>query len=120
MSPRSPQMSPRSSQMPSKRSWGGPSSIFNRFRDPILKAVCVHWTKQNVFFMLVSRLFFLKFRSESGCLGLENQVCGKESIAKNDFRRSWVSHDFGALLMILGGIATNFHDFCCPGDWLEI
>ena len=21
--------------------------------------------------------------------------------------------------MILGGLGTNFHGFCCPGDWLE-
>ena len=26
----------------------------------------------------------------------------------------------GHFFMILGGPGTNFHDFCCPGEWLEI
>ena len=69
--------------------------------------------------MLVPRLLFLMiFRSESGCLELEDQAFGMRGIAKIVFHRNWISHD--SRVMILGGLRTNFHDFCCPGDWLEI
>ena len=36
---------------------------------------------------------FLK-QNVAGCLGFENQACGKGSIAKMNFRRSWISLDF--------------------------
>ena len=70
------------------------SLISDGFRDPILKAFKVLWTKKVCLFMLVSRfLFLLVFLSESGCLGLEKQALGIEGLAKSDFRRNWISHD---------------------------
>ena len=70
--------------------------------------------------MLVSRLLFLMaFGSGSGYLGQQNQAFGKGCIAKINFHRSWTSNDSMAHF-ILGVLGTNFHGFCCLGDWLEI
>ena len=66
-------------------------TIFTRFWDPILKAVCVR--TKNVFVHACFQVFFvINFGSASGCLGLENQAFDKEGIAKKDFRRNWFSH----------------------------
>ena len=40
--------------------------------------------------------------------------CKNQLSQKLDF--SWVQ---GKFFMILGGLGTNFHEFCCPGVWLE-
>ena len=41
--------------------------------------------------------------------------CNNELSQKLDFSRLQ-----GSDFMILSGLGTNCHDFCCPGDWLEI
>ena len=73
-------------------------------------------TKKQGFLISISRLSFLMiFGSESGCLGLENQVSGTGGIAKINFCRNWISHDSSVhFFMILDGLGTNFLDFCCP------
>ena len=64
--------------------------------------------------LIISRLFFLmNFGSESGCLGLENQASGKGCIAKINFMQL-------PLFVVLSGLGTNFHAFCCPGEWFDI
>ena len=71
--------------------------------------------------MLVSGCFsLLTFGSESGCPVLENQDFGYGGIAKNNFHRSCISYDSSEFVMILSVRGHNFHDFGCPGDWLEI
>ena len=68
--------------------------IFCRFRDPILGAFWVPWTKNLCLFMLVSNFLFLViFGSESRCLGLEEQAFGKGGVATNNSRRNWISYD---------------------------
>ena len=75
---------------------------------PLLRA-----NKNMYFVMLVSRLLFLIIVGfKFGCLGLDNQAFGMDSI---DF--SWFQ---GPFFMILNVFGTNFHDLCCPGDWLDI
>ena len=66
--------------------------------------------KKVYLFMLASRLLFLMISgSESGCLGLGNQLFG---VTKLDFQ--WIQG------LILGGLGTNSYDLCCPGDWVKI
>ena len=107
------------------RSRLGFSSIFDGFRDPILKASRVPWIKKSVF-LHAGFLFFLFLKvlgSESGCLELENQVFCMGGIAKINFRRSWISYDLQGLFLMICRVhflRVNFHDFCCPEDWLEI
>ena len=61
--------------------------------DPFIKIFGYIWTGKHDLFISISRLFFLMiFRSESGCLGLENQAFGKGGIAKTSFCRNWISH----------------------------
>jgi hypothetical protein len=61
------------------------------------------------------------FGCKFGCLGLQKQAFGKGGIAKINFRRNWISFDSRVIFfMILGSLGTTFHDFCCPGEWLEI
>ena len=80
------------------------------------------WSEKHDLFISISRLFFLMvFAFESGCLGLKNQAFCKGGIAKVNFRSNWVSHDSRIhFVTILGGLGTNFPDFCCPGDWVVI
>ena len=44
----------------------------------------------------------------------QGRYCKNQLLQKLDF--SWFPGQFS---MILGGLGTNFHSFCCPGDWLE-
>ena len=63
--------------------------------DPFREIVGFIWTENHDFFISLSRFLFLMiFGSESGCLGLENQAFGKGGIAKINFCRNWISHDF--------------------------
>ena len=66
--------------------------------------------KHNFVISIFRLLFLMIFGSESGCLELENPASDKEGLAKIIFYRNWISHDS----------RTNFHDVCCPGDWLDI
>ena len=55
--------------------------------------------RTKVFFTFTSRLDFLMvWGSASGCLGLENQSFGNESIAIINTCRNWIS-DVGPILM---------------------
>ena len=50
-------------------------------------------TEKPYFSTFISRLLFLMiWGSESGCLGWENQAFGRESIAKINSCRNWISH----------------------------
>ena len=61
--------------------------------DPFKEIFAYIWTEKHGFFTFVSRLLFLMILgSESGCLGSENQAFGKESIAKINSCRNWISH----------------------------
>ena len=87
----------------------------------------LHWFghigAENVYsVMLVSRIVFLMtVGSQSSWLGLENKVLGISGTAKSHFRRSWISHDPRVqFCMILGGVWTHLHDFCCLVNWLEV
>ena len=72
--------------------------------------------------MLASRLLLLVFfGSESGCLGLEKQGYGKGCISKINFTEVGFLMIQALFLMILGGLGTNFPDFCCcSGDGFDI
>ena len=120
------------------RSWDDPGTLritrqdavrsrlgFYRFSvdlgDPFREIFGSIWIEKHTSFTFISRLLFLMISgSESGCLGSENQSFGKEGIAKINFCRNWIYHVSRLnFLMILGGLRTNFHDFCGIGDWLE-
>ena len=93
--------------------------------DPFREIIWSIWTEKHDFFIFISRLLFLLiFRSESGFLGLENQVFGKGGISKINFCRNWISNDsrvdfsgfwvaLGPIFMILVGLETGlkFDDF---------
>ncbi len=73
----------------------------------------------------ILRFWFLCF-SNGFCVWIWMSRMGKLSIlqgrcCENHFSQklefSWSQ---GPFFMILGGFGNNFHDFCCPGDWLEI
>ena len=90
--------------------------------DPFREIFGSIWIEKHDFFIFISRLLFLMiFGSESGCLGLENQAFGKGGVATNHFCRNRISQGLGVFFfIILGGLGTNFHDFCGTGEWLEI
>ena len=44
----------------------------------------------------------------------QGKYCKNQLSQKLDFL--WFQ---GPFFMILGSLGTNFHDYCCPGDWLE-
>ena len=78
-------------------------------------------TKRNSSFIVVSSsLFLMIFRSESGGLGLESRHLATEVLQKSTFAEIGFLMISGPFFMIWGGLGTKFHDFCCPGDWLEI
>ena len=82
--------------------WGSFWQLFGYFR-----------RKETVFFISISRLLFLLvFGSKFGCLGLEKQAFGMESIAKINFCRNWISHDsrvdFSWFWVALGSIFMAF------------
>ena len=54
-----------------------------------------------------------------GCLGLQKRALGNGSVAKNNFRRNWISRVSRAIFfMILCGFGSHCHGFCCLGGWL--
>ena len=64
-------------------------------------------------FIFISRLLFLMiFWSEFGCLGVQKQAFGMDGIAKNNFRRNWISYnsrfDFSSFWVALGPIFMAF------------
>ena len=78
------------------------------------------WIKEENLFISISRLLFLIILgTESECVELEKQEFRKG--AKNQLLQKLDFSCFhGQIFMILGGLGTNFHDFCCTGDWNEI
>ena len=92
------------------RSWDDPGTLgttrqdtvrsrlgFYRFSvdlgDPLREIFGYIWTEKHDFFTFISKLLFLMILgSEPGCLESENQAFGKESIAKINFCRNWISH----------------------------
>ena len=74
--------------------------------DPFGRLFLYLWSNKIIFISISRLLFLMFFGSESGCLGLENQVFGQGGIAKLNFRRNWI-------VMIPGSI---FHDFGWPWD----
>ena len=69
------------------------------------------WIEKHEFFVYLSRLLFLMiWGSESGCLGSEIKQLARKVLQKSAFAEI-------GFLMFPG---INFHDFCCPGAWLEI
>ena len=68
--------------------------FFGDLGDPFWKVFGDFWTKEEDFFISISRSFFLLiFGSEIGWLGLPKQAFGMEGIAEINFRRNWISHD---------------------------
>ena len=64
------------------------------FGDPFREFFWYFWTKETVFFISISRLFFLLvFGSKFGGLGLEKHAFGIGVIAKINFCRNWISYD---------------------------
>ena len=57
------------------------------------------------------------FRSESGCLGFENQESGIRDVVKTTFAEVEIQ---GPFFLLSGKLGTNLHDFGVFGDWLEI
>ena len=113
------------------RSWDDPGTLEGTRKDPVRSRLGFYrffidlgdyfWTKKQDLFISISRLLVLMvFGSEFGCPGLRKQAFGMEGIAKINFRRNWISYDSRVYFcMFLGGFGTNFHGFCCPGDWPE-
>ena len=77
----------------------------------MLKAFKVPWATRNAFVRACLQVSFA---------GLEKQLFYKGCIAKTRFSQKFNVSLFLGLLMIVGGLGFNFHDFCCPGDWLTI
>ena len=78
----------------------------------------VPWTKHVYLFMLVSRFLFLMipgFVWDWKIKHLAGEVPQKATLAELGILMIPVS-----IFMIFGSLGTNFHNFCCPGDWLEI
>ena len=68
--------------------------FFVDFGNPFWELFTYFWTHKEVFFISISRLFFLVISgSKFGCLGLQKQAFGKGGIAKINFRRNWISYD---------------------------
>ena len=78
--------------------------------------------QKSVFLLPVSSLLFLViFGSESGCQGFTKTSIWQRRYCKNQLSQKLDFSSFqGPFFMILGSLGTNFHDFSCPGDWLEI
>ena len=112
------------------RSWDDPGTLEDTRKDPVSSRLGFYrffvdlgypfwklfgyfWTKQEYFFISISRLLFLMiFKSKFGCLGSEKQAFGMEGIAKIDFRRNWISYDsrvdFSWFWVALGPIFMAF------------
>ena len=77
------------------RSRHGFYRFFDDLGDPFWEFFEHFWTKKKVFFISISRLFFLLvFGSKFGCLGLEKQAVGTEEIGFLVIPES-IFHDFG-------------------------
>ena len=69
-----------------------------RFRDLVLKAFWVLWTKIAVFYSCLFPGHFLTIWGfESGRLGLQEQAFDVRRVAKTSFHRSWNSVDFSVI-----------------------
>ena len=107
-----------------RRPWGsrlGFLMILKDFRTAIWTFLANFGTTTVFFGMCVCRPRFLKILgSESGCLGLQNQVSGVEGIAKSKFpHMSGLCRFWCYFYMVFDGFGTNFYDFWWPGGRLE-
>ena len=96
-------------------------SIFWWFRGPILRGFWLLLDQRRRFFHIYFQVVF------SDDFWVWNWVAGvaKTSIWHGRYCKNQLSQklDFswfqGPFFMILGGLGTNFHGFCCPGDWFK-
>ena len=85
-------------------------SFWPTLEDKLCFLACVH----------AGQVFLKILGSESGCLGLQNQAFGVESIAKNSFSHmSGLCRFWWYFYLVFDGFGTNFDDFWWLGGMLE-
>ena len=95
---------------------------FSGFKDSFWKCFRCFGFKKVYLCMLVSSFSFSHdFRAWIWKSGIGKPSISHWRYCKNQLSQklnfSWFQ---GPFFMILNGLGTNCHDFCCPGEWLEI